>query len=130
VNAGRYRVAIVGSPRAGKTSLALCMGKLLHLPVLSSDEFIDLGWSAASEEVARRILTAPGVYEGVAVVRALRKLMIANDNKPVDYCIVMSKPHLELSAGQERMRRGCETIFDGIRLELIRRGVDIATGAP
>lgn len=124
----KVRIAIVGAPRAGKTTLAERLGRALELPVISSDDFISLGWSNASAVVARCIESGPGVYEGVAVVRALRKLLEGSTAKPIDQCIVLRAPREKLTRGQDRMRRGCETILREIAPELARRGVRLVYG--
>lgn len=124
------RIAIIGSPRAGKTTLALRLGAELGVPVVHSDNLIPLGWSEASEEIARRMLAgAPCVYEGVAVVRALRKLLLRcgpeYEPVPLTQCSVLEHPLCELSMAQDSMRRGCATILSHIEPELVRRGIPI-----
>jgi hypothetical protein len=121
------RIAIIGSPRSGKTTLADRLHTLFGFPVFHSDDFVDLGWSEASGEVARLLeANERCICEGVAVVRALRKLLLVSDNKPVDYCIVLPRPIMPLTAGQDAMRKGCSTIFASIKSELARRGVYMA----
>lgn len=125
------RIAILGAPRAGKTTLALEIGGLLTVEygrtftVWHADDFLPLGWSAASNEV-RRILTSADddfVLEGVAVVRGLRKALLALPEAPVDRCIVLERPRLALTRGQAAMARGCATILAEIEPELRRRGL-------
>ena len=127
------RIAIIGSPRAGKTTLAKRLGEQLHLPVVHSDDLIPLGWSSSSSAVAGLIeLVAEqgGIFEGVAVVRALRKLLEETEGRPVDRVIVLAEPRLKLSPGQERMRLGCETMLRRITAELERRRVELTHGEP
>lgn len=120
------RVAIIGSPRAGKTTLAMRMSTKFALRVVHSDSLIALGWSRASDEVARLIEAGPGIYEGVTVVRALRKLLVRHPEvKPVDLVVVLHTPRLELTPGQACMQAGCETILDEIEPELIARKVSM-----
>ena len=122
------RIAIIGSPRAGKTTLALRMAEQLGLPVTHSDDFIRMGWSAQSEEIANRIRDAPhmgGIFEGGAVVRALRKLLATETDRPVQRCVLLTKPLVPLSDSQDRMRLGCATVLAQILPELERRGVEI-----
>lgn len=119
-------IAIIGSPRAGKTTLALQLAAELGLPVVHSDDLVTLGWSGASEEIADLMLGGePRIYEGVAVVRGLRKacLRLRESERPVQRCIVLEHPRYELTAGQDSMRRGCATILQYVQPELLRRGV-------
>lgn len=121
------RIAIVGSPRAGKTTLAGVLGGELAFPIIHADDLIDLGWSGASDALAQRLVTdeGPCIYEGVMVVRALRKALDARPGRPVDRCIVLERPWVRLTAGQQAMRRGCATVLAGIEPELVRRGVEL-----
>jgi len=123
------RIAIVGSPRAGKSTLAVRLGHSLGMPVTHSDSLISLGWSQASSELAELIEQAPGIFEGVAVVRALRKLLQRHATPPVNRVIVLTKPHMQLSSGQEALRKGCATIWSEIEPELRARGVEVVHGA-
>lgn len=118
----RKRIAIIGAPRAGKSTLAAKMSVELDLPVISSDDFIAECWSGASDVVAALMERYPGIYEGVAVVRALRKLL-ERDMLPVDHVFVLQQPLVLLTRGQETMRKGCETILREIWPELMRRDV-------
>jgi hypothetical protein len=127
--ASRKRIAIIGSPRAGKTTLATQMSAALELPVVSSDDYISETWSGASDVVADLIERYPGIYEGVAVVRALRKLLERDaELAPVDEVILLRRPLVPLTAGQETMRRGCHTILREIWPDLLRRGVKVVDG--
>lgn len=126
MDAAPKRIAIVGPPRAGKTTEALRLGKELGLQVHHADDLISLGWSEASAELARRMTEAEsGVFEGVAVVRALRKMLVITSSKPVDRVIVLCQPHQTLEEGQRRMALGHDTVWREIAPELSRRGVEL-----
>ena len=119
------RIAIAGGPRTGKTTLAKTFPEALH-----TDDLMGMGWSQASEYVASHWLTRQGplVVEGVAVPRALRKWLVANQRgKPVDVVVWMAKPFVALTAGQVSMAKGCETVMAGLRGELAMRGVRLVT---
>lgn len=117
------RIAIIGAPRAGKTTLALELARTRHLRVVHADDLARLGWSAASDEIARLIATpADLIIEGVAVVRGLRKAL-ETPGPPVECCIVLERPRSPLSRGQLAMARGCETVLRQIEAELVGRGV-------
>lgn len=128
------RIAIIGSPRAGKTTLALELGGLMAVDVgdtvsvLHADDLIPLGWTQASDEVARELAETHGgnlIVEGVAVVRGLRKALAATPGAPVDRCIVLERPRVWLTRGQRAMQRGCASILRQIEPELVRRGVQM-----
>lgn len=121
------RVAVVGGPRTGKTTLAqtrLSDG----FRVRHADDLKDTHeWSAASEEVARWLgEPGPWVVEGVAVVRGLRKWLAANpEGRPADVVAYLERPLVELSRGQAAMAKGTATIWAGVWPELLRRGVEV-----
>lgn len=120
------RIAIIGSPRAGKTTLALVLGRMTGWPILHTDDLITLGWSAVSDEVARVLGIVPDIIaEGVAVVRGLRKSLAAAPDAPVELCFVLERPRVLLSTGQRAMQRGCATVLQEIEPELVRRGVHL-----
>jgi hypothetical protein len=122
----KVRIAIIGAPRAGKTTLALELGSTMGAPVLHTDDWMALGWSAASVEVVHALATHVDlVLEGVAVVRGLRKALRLTTRAPVERCIVLERPRLALSRGQLAMARGCATVLQGIEPELARRGVTL-----
>ena len=98
------RVAICGAPKTGKSTLSEMATdrKTIH-----SDDFINLGWSEASEHIVRTLNDFDGAFcvEGVAVARALRKGLI------VDAVVWLPTPHVPLSKGQETMRKAVKTVF-------------------
>lgn len=123
------RIVLTGSPRAGKTDRANAMGAEIGIEARHTDVTIPLGWHEASDEVATWF-DAPGpwIIEGVCSPRALRKWLAAHpDGKPCDVVLLLEQPVIELSKGQESMRKGTATIFAGIRAELEARGVEIRT---
>lgn len=127
-------IAIAGSPRAGKTTLA----KLLTAEPRSTDETLSdtvhganpNSWSDASSMVSLWFNDPDiKVIEGVVVPRALRKWLKANkrrlDKQPVTSLIYLPNPLIDLSKGQETMGKGCWTVFEEILPDLICRGVNI-----
>ena len=118
------RIAIIGAPRAGKTTLAHELARTTGWPILHADQMIPLGWSQASDLLAD-VLGANDdlIVEGVAVVRALRKALVARTRAPVERCIVLERARVPLTHGQRAMARGCASILAKIEPELVRRGV-------
>jgi adenylate kinase family enzyme len=119
--AGR-RIVIGGGPRVGKTTLA----DEIDASARHADDVIDMGWSAASAEVARW-MTDPGpwVIEGTATVRALRKALASSSDAPCDTLIWLREPRVPRQPEQEPMAAQCETFLAEIRGELVARGVEI-----
>ncbi len=117
------KVAIIGSPKSGKTTFSSSFsGDVKH-----TDELILLGWSEASEKVSFWFDENVNVIEGVAVPRALRKWLERNKTgKPVDKIIILTNaPFCELSKGQATMAKGIVTVWKEIVGELLLRGVEI-----
>ena len=108
------RIAIIGWPRTGKTTLGLKMADELGLPYRSTDETLamNLDWSAASEHVSTWLDEPEWVIEGVALPRALRKWRERNNTEPpVDRIIYLRTPHEELKTGQIAMGKGLDTVM-------------------
>jgi dephospho-CoA kinase len=103
------RIAIIGWPGTGKTTLANEMGG-----GRSTDDLIHLGWSEASE-AASYWFDEPGpwIIEGVAVPRALRKWRQRNPGHlpPVDKIIKLTTIHRSLPQGSIAMGKGMETVL-------------------
>jgi adenylate kinase family enzyme len=121
------RIAITGGPRTGKTTLATSMAAETGLAIVATDDYLDMGWSEASEHVAGLLAAdEPRIVEGVAVPRALRKALASRpDVAPIDRLIVLTAPHAEQTRGQEIMAKGLHTVLDGILPELRRLGVEV-----
>lgn len=123
-------IAIIGGPRTGKTTAAARLAEASGVGVYSSDDLIALGWSEASSAVAEQITEARahygGVFEGVAVVRALRKLLKQSPERPVDAVIVLLEPRVALTDGQRTMTAGTSSIINEVLPALSARGVHIS----
>lgn len=103
------RIVITGSPKAGKSTLAGLMARIMVLPAMHTDEVSHLEWSAASEAVSEWFdEPGPWIMEGVTVPRALRKWKNRNpvSDPPFDWFILMREPRgLLTETGQETMRK-------------------------
>lgn len=99
------RIALTGPSGCGKTTLAKTIS---DRPVFYSDDFKHLGWSEASEEIARRVNAQEGklLVEGVAIARALRKGM------KVDAVILLTKPKREQLPGQVSQGKGIHKVLN------------------
>ncbi len=125
------RVAIVGPPRAGKSTLSEQLATMLRAPVVHADHYAYLGWSQASDALADRMLEGPAIFEGVAVSRALRKVLARTPRSarpPVDAVIVLGTPLEPLEHGQRVMALGHDRVLSEVLPELARRGVLIIRG--
>jgi dephospho-CoA kinase len=120
------RTVIVGGPKTGKTTLASAYAAA-GIPVIRTDGYRRLGWSAASAAAARAMdRPGPLVVEGVASARALRKWLSAHPTgRPCDEVVVLDRPHGSLTPGQAAMAKGVHTVLAGIEPELRRRGVAV-----
>jgi hypothetical protein len=120
------RIVVTGWPRSGKSTLASRL-ESIGITVYDTDILVDThSWSEASEEVARWMAEpGPWVISGVTALRGLRKRMAAIGGRPCDLLVWCSAPKVPVTFGQRSMGRGQDTIFAGIRSELVRRGVEI-----
>jgi hypothetical protein len=102
------RIAIIGWPGTGKTTLAQKMGG-----GRSTDEAMGLGWSEASQEVSTWLDAPDWIIEGVALPRALRKWKERNPGKepPIDRIILMTKRYRELEKGAISMGKGIDKVM-------------------
>ena len=122
------RILVAGGPRVGKTTLADKLAAHRQgTTVRRTDSAAPLGWSEASAHAAIW-LDAPGpwIVEGVAVPRAVRKWLASHpEGAPADLVFWSDVAHVERSAGQETMAKGCATVWREILPELLRRGVRV-----
>jgi hypothetical protein len=100
------RIAIVGGPRTGKTTLAkTCTDRPIH----HNDDGKHLSWESQPEYWKSRVEGQDSfVIEGVQAARALRKGL------QVDAVVELDKPHVELSKGQVAMSKGHKKIFGDV----------------
>lgn len=126
------RILICGGPRTGKTTYGKKLAEQMGCKLISTDDFMGLGWSECSAHVAELMLDSggPWVIEGVAAVRALRKALDARDGKVCDEVIWMEHPHEKLTPGQDAMAKGCKTVWHGIDDAVIDRGVEVLYQTP
>jgi SPP1 gp7 family putative phage head morphogenesis protein len=125
-DARRMRVAVVGGPRTGKSTAARALADAHGLPLRHADDLIPLGWSRASEQLAHEIrLSDGGIFEGVAIARALRKLLELEPGQPLDAVVRMREPYAALTPGQAAMSAGHDRVLEAILPELELRGVRV-----
>lgn len=124
------RVAIIGGPRTGKTTLAKEMHRDTGWVLRQTDDLVSLGWSEASQYAADHYFRGSElIVEGVAVPRALRKWLEANpQGAPVDRVVTLWEEKVPRTKGQETMAKGVETVWRGIVGELRLRGVEVVDG--
>lgn len=102
---GMKRIAIVGGPRTGKSTLASRL-RTLGAHEIHTDDFSGLPWGLIPAEVAKECARHDRfIVEGVQVARCLRKGL------EVDAVIVLSAPKVQRTAHQDAMAKGTEKIF-------------------
>ncbi len=104
------RVAIVGGPKTGKSTLS---GLVTDRPVFGTDILIGVAtWADAPHAFIGTCTGVPRfVAEGVQVARALRKGL------KVDCVIGLREPKVELNDGQARMTKGIWTVMRSFDLD-------------
>lgn len=119
------KLVIGGGARCGKTTLAELLSREHGLPVYHADDLLHLGWSGASDAFADVIAHGrDGIYEGVASIRALRKLLRhARPSRPCTRYVHLSQPHLPLTAAQAGMNAAVQSIWRDLAPRLRSCGV-------
>jgi len=132
--AAAARVAVTGSPRAGKTELSEALAAVLGVVARHTDELLlrvpKLAWGEDSLEVMAWFdANGPWLIEGVTVERALRKwLDTHSEGKPCDVVVYRAEPVIELTKGQEALRKGIATRWAQTLPRLEARGIAIHDG--
>ena len=121
---GRVKIAIMGGPRTGKTTLSEKIKEDMNL--YHTDDIKDLPWSEQSDVVCDWFtLEEDCIIEGVTVVRALRKFLEKYPHmKPCDKLIILTIPYFQTD-GQEKMSKGHDTILNQILPVLDELNVEI-----
>ena len=122
------RICIAGGPQVGKTTLARELGMSLGVPLRHCDDLLlGLHWHTQSDIVREWVeADSPFVIEGVPVIRALRKWLRSHpEGKPCDTLYWRFAARQTRPEGQERLAKGCLSVFTEIEPELRRRGVEI-----
>jgi hypothetical protein len=91
------------------------------------EELVGLEWSDGSEKASHWFdEPGPWVCENVAISRALRKWLARNPTgKPADLIVHLTHPVADRVPGQDAMAAGENTVWEQIKPELMRRGVQI-----
>jgi len=125
------RVIIIGGPRRGKSTLARELRAASAIPTYCGDPAnlvkepedgvtylpANLSWSESSAYIAENWLTQPGPWccEGVAMARAVRKLVMAGKTAALDGVdiVVLTEPHegATETTGQAIMAKGVMTVW-------------------
>lgn len=111
------RIAIIGPPGSGKSTLGEKLSRELGIPLQSTDSVIHLGWSNASLAVAGWLNAPSYIIEGVALPRAFRKWQWLHPKQPppVDKIIKLKTVWRSLKPGEIAMTKGIETVFNEIK---------------
>lgn len=122
------KILIAGGPRTGKSTLAKRLSEENgNIPVRCTDDVIHtLPWATASLEVATWF-DAPGpwIIEGTIVVRAMRKWFFQSPTQTqcAKYVYFGSMAFIPTTSDQNRMIIGCNTIWNYVGAEAVRRGM-------
>lgn len=124
------RIAITGPPKAGKSTLAVTLSRVLGIPVYHTDELKNLDWSTASEEVSMWFSRPdPWIIEGVTVPRALRKWKARHNEliePPLDRLVLLATPREPLLLqGQRTMATQVLELIQEYRPWIGPRWVDL-----
>lgn len=126
------RIVIAGGPRSGKSTLAAKLNADRGYRVHDGEELVGLDWSGGSLRAAQWLdEPGPWICENVAMARALRKWLARNPTRtiPADLIIHIGFQVAARTPGQAAMAKGCQTVWEEIRPELIRRGARILESA-
>lgn len=130
--ANEPRIVVAGGPRTGKSTLAVRLSERHGLDYRPADSLIKQladehypereRWSEASRRVSHWF-DDPGkwIIEGVAVPRALRKWLARSESLLDAVVVWIPNPIQVRNEGQERMAKGCQTVWREIRPELSER---------
>lgn len=123
------KYVICGVPKSGKSTLADKFEKQ-GMSVFHTDSIKDEDWTKQTEIIADHIdADRYDVIEGVGAVRGLRSFLKHHPkDKPCNTVIWLNSSNGPLTEKQRAMAKGCNTIFAGIRHELVARGVLISRG--
>ncbi len=134
------RVVILGPPRTGKSTYATALAKKLGIPIVSTgkpaegcllrtDMLISLGWEKIPNAVIRILEHQDSfILEGCQAARVLRRWYRDDAKAPrLDRVIILTKPFVQRSSGQEAMSKGIETILAGLLPTLKRNHVRVVT---
>jgi adenylate kinase family enzyme len=125
------KILIIGHPGAGKTTLAVEMGKLLHLPVIHLDrEFWQSGWRQSErgewrERVRRMVMgekwVIDGTYDNSLDIRLPHADTIIFLDFPKGVCLRRVIGRMLRGYGRVRpdMADGCRERFDGAFIKFV-----------
>ena len=136
---GALRIVVVGGPDSGKSTIARaicqqyfkrpwCGRDALPLTLYATDDLRTThDWSETSATCAEWLSRDGGwVIEGVATARGLRKWLAANPEAELNAVIVLTGQALvEQTPQQCAMGKGVATVWNGIALEVLKRGARV-----
>lgn len=102
------RIAVVGGPRTGKTTLSRLT--VDRRPVIHTDEFKRAAWDAAPHlAIAEVHERTAGEKQPKFVIEGTRAVSCLRRGLAVDAVVVLMEPLQELTPGQDRMRKATIT---------------------
>lgn len=99
-------IAITGFPGVGKSTLAKMLHDITEFPIISTDQFKDLGWKEQKEAALKATISCnKAIVEGVTVARLLKD----GWNPDVLYVVTRDEPTKPTNAGMNAwITRGIE----------------------
>lgn len=123
------KIILAGGPKSGKSTLGRKLSAELGIPLVSTDDYIECGWSEAPHEIILKIKDMPSyILEGVNSGRTIRKMAEKDMKLDFDRVIYLDEPRIELNKGQAALRKGCVTVWQDVRKLLDEAGIDVEYG--
>ena len=99
------KIIVTGGPRAGKSTLAANLSRLLDLEIVHTDDYIAHGWSDVPDAVIEDLPDKDWIVEGCQAVRLCRRVEF-------DKLIWVCGAREELTEKQRALGKGTKTMLN------------------
>ena len=135
------RIAIVGSPRTGKSTWASKLAVSLGIDLFSTgkraliatDNYIGVPWESVPDVVLERLSGMDDwILEGCQTARVLRRWFKADPEnaRKLTRVYYFDRPFVKRTPGQETMAKGIEKVWREVVPVLARAEVEVIRGVP